>query len=163
MVDFNKKLKVDRINLFCDVVTKMANGTPAEGYAIGEAIYQLPENLQQYLISEVPDSILRREYSRRELHKGDNIVLEGADMIAEAYKEEVFNADKVRAIKDTISEVYKDEVFNTDKEEALKDLLGIKSKFPDILDVIEEVLKCFPGWYTLDDIYDMLYKKDLGL
>ena len=24
MVDFNKKLKVDRINLFCDVVTKMA-------------------------------------------------------------------------------------------------------------------------------------------
>ncbi len=30
MVDFNKKLKIDRINLFCDVVTKMANGTPAE-------------------------------------------------------------------------------------------------------------------------------------
>ena len=84
-------------------------------------------------------------------------------MIAEAYKEEVFNADKVEAIKDTISEVYKDEVFNADKAEALKDLLGIKSKFPDILDVIEEVLKCFPGWYTLDDIYDMLYKKDLGL
>lgn len=142
MVDFNKKLKVDRINLFCDVVTKMAHGTPAEGYAIGDAIKQLPENLQQYLISEVPDSILRREYSRRELHKGDNVVLEGADMIAEVYKEEVFNADKA---------------------EALKDLLGIKSKFPDILDVIEEVLKCFPERYTLDDIYDMLYKKDLGL
>ena len=47
--------------------------------------------------------------------------------------------------------------------EALKDLLGIKSKFPDILDVIAEVLKCFPERYTLDDIYDMLYKKDLGL
>lgn len=46
MVDFNKKLKVDRINLFCDVVTKMAHGTPAEGYAIGDAIKQLPENLQ---------------------------------------------------------------------------------------------------------------------
>lgn len=142
MVDFNKKLKVDRINLFCDVVTKMANGTPAEGYAIGEAIHQLPENLQQYLISEVPDSILRREYSRRELYKGDNVAFEGADTVAEVYREIIFNADK---------------------EEALKDLLGIKSKFPDILDVIAEVLKCFPERYTLDDIYDMLYKKDLGL
>lgn len=142
MVDFNKKLKVDRINLFCDVVTKMANGTPAEGYAIGDAIKQLPENLQQYLISEVPDVILRREYSRRELHKGDNVVFEGADTVAEVYKEEVFNANR---------------------GEALKDLLGIKSKFPDILDVIAEVLKCFPERFTLEDIYDMLYKKDLGL
>lgn len=142
MVDFNKKLKIDRINLFCDVVTKMAHGTPAEGYAIGDAIKQLPENLQQYLISEVPDSILRREYSRRELHKGEGAVFEGADTVAEVYKEEVFNADKA---------------------EALKDLLGIESKFPDILDVIAEVLKCFPERYTLDDIYDMLYKKDLGL
>ena len=142
MVDFNKKLKVDRINLFCDVVTKMAHGTPAEGYAIGDAIKQLPENLQQYLISEVPDVILRREYSRRELHKGEGAVFEGSDTVAEVYKEEVFNANKA---------------------EALKDLLGIKSKFPDILDVIEEVLKCFPERYTLEDIYDMLYKKDLGL
>lgn len=142
MVDFNKKLKVDRINLFCDVVTKMANGTPVEGYAIGDAIKQLPENLQQYLISEVPDVILRREYSRRELHIGDNVVFEGADTIAEVYKEEVFNANRA---------------------EAVKDLLGIKSQFPDILDVIEEVLKCFSERYTLDDIYDMLYKRDLGL
>lgn len=142
MVDFNKKLKVDRINLFCDVVTKMAHGTPADGYAIGDAIKQLPENLQQYLISEVPDVILRREYSRRELHKGDNVVFEGADTIAEVYREEVFNANRA---------------------EALKDLLGIKSQFPDILDVIAEVLKCFPERYTLDDIYDMLYRKDLGL
>lgn len=142
MVDFNKKLKIDRINLFCDVVTKMAHGTPAEGYAIGDAIKQLPENLQQYLISEVPDSILRREYSRRELHKGDGAVFEGTEVVAEVYKEEIFNADKA---------------------EAVKDLLGIKSRFPDILDVIAEVLKCFPERYTLDDIYDMLYKKDLGL
>lgn len=142
MVDFNKKLKVDRINLFCDVVTKMAHGTPAEGYTIGEAIWKLPENLQQYLISEVPDTILRREYSRRELHKGEGAVFEGADTVAEVYKEEVFNANKA---------------------EAMKDLLGIKSQFPDILDVIAEVLKCFPERYTLEDIYDMLYKKDLGL
>lgn len=142
MVDFNKKLKVDRINLFCDVVTKMANGTPAEGYTIGDAIKQLPENLQQYLISEVPDVILRREYSRRELHKGDNVAFEGAD---------------------TVAEVYKEILFNSDKAEALKDLLGIKSKFPDILDVIAEVLKCFPERYTIEDIYDMLYRKDLGL
>lgn len=142
MVDFNKKLKIDRINLFCDVVTKMANGTPAEGYAIGDAIKQLPENLQQYLISEVPDVILRREYSRRELHKGDAVQFEGADTVAEVYKEEVFNANKA---------------------EAVKDLLGIKSQFPDILDVIEEVLKCFPERFTLEDIYDMLYKKNLGL
>lgn len=142
MVDFNKKLKVDRINLFCDVVTKMANGTPAEGYAIGDAIKQLPENLQQYLISEVPDSILRREYSRRELHKGEGAVFEGADTVAEVYKEEVFNANKA---------------------EAMKDLLGIKSQFPDILDVIAEVLRCFPERYTLGDIYDMMYRIDLGL
>lgn len=142
MVDFNKKLKTDRINLFCDVVTKMANGTPAEGYTIGDAIKQLPENLQQYLISEVPDVILRREYSRRELHIGDNVMFEGADVLTGVYKEEVFNANRA---------------------EALKDLLGIKSKFPDILDVIAEVLKCFPERYTLDDIHDMLYKNDLGL
>ena len=142
MVDFNKKLKVDRINLFCDVVTKMANGTPAEGYAIGDAIKQLPENLQQFLISEVPDNILRREYARRELHIGDNVVFEGAD---------------------TLTEVYREEVFNANRAEALKDLLGIKSKFPDILDVLAEVLKCFPERYTLDDIDDMLYKNDLGL
>nr|UVN09241.1 MAG: hypothetical protein [Bacteriophage sp.] len=142
MVDFKEKLKTDRIKLFCDVVTKMAHGTPAEGYTIGEAIYQLPDNLQQYLISEVPDVILRREYSRRELHRGDVVQFEGADVLTEVYKEEVFNANRA---------------------EALKDLLGIKSKFPDILDVIEEFLKCFPERYTLDDIYDMLYKKDLGL
>ena len=62
-----------------------------------------------------------------------------------------------------MAEVYKEEVFNADKAKALKDLLGIKSKFPDVLDVIAEVLKCFPERYMLDDIYDMLYKKDLGL
>ena len=142
MVDFNEKLRIDRIKLFCDVVTKMAHGTPAEGYTIGEAIWKLPENLQQYLISEVPDTILRREYSRRELHRGDAVQFEGEDVITEVYKEEVFNANRA---------------------EALKDLLGIKTQFPDILDVIAEVLKCFPERYTLDDIFDMLYRKDLGL
>ena len=142
MVDFNEKLKIDRIKLFVDVVTKMANGTPAEGYTVGEAIRALPENLQQYLISEVPDKIIRREHTRRELNRmnADDFIDAGA--MAETYKEEVFKANR---------------------SEALKDLLGIKSKFPDILDVISEVLKCFPERYTLDDIYDMLYKKDLGL
>ena len=62
-----------------------------------------------------------------------------------------------------VKEVYKDEIFNADKAGTIKDLLGIKSAFPDVLDVISEVLKCFPERYTLDDIYDMLYKKDLGL
>ena len=142
MVDFNKKLKLDRINLFCDVVTKMANGTPAEGYAIGDAIKKLPENLQQFLISEVPDVVVRREYIRRDLHRGECLVFEGADAITEVYREEVYNADKAGAIKD---------------------LLGIKSAFPDILDVIEEVLKVMPGRYTLGDIYDMMYRIDLGL
>lgn len=64
---------------------------------------------------------------------------------------------------DEITEVYKEEVFKANRAEAMKDLLGIKIKFPDILDVLEEVLKCSPERYTLDDIYDMLYKKDLGL
>lgn len=31
MEDFNKKLKVDRINQFGHLVKSMANGTPAEG------------------------------------------------------------------------------------------------------------------------------------
>ena len=142
MVDFNNKLKVDRIKLFVDVVTKMANGTPAEGYAIGEAIHALPENLQQYLISEVPDRIIRREHTRRELNRMNADDFIDTEAMAETYKEEVFKADKVKA---------------------LKDLLGIKGEFTDEMDVIEEVLKCFPSRLTLNEFCNNVYMKEIGL
>jgi hypothetical protein len=142
MVDFNKKLKVDRIKLFVDVVTKMANGTPAEGYAIGEAIYALPENLQQYLISEVPDKIIRREHTRRELNRMNADDFIDTEAMTETYKEEVFKADKVKA---------------------LKELLGIKGEFTDEMDVIEEVLKCFPSRLTLNEFCNNVYMKEIGL
>jgi hypothetical protein len=142
MVDFNKKLKVDRIKLFVDVVTKMANGTPAEGYTIGEAIHALPENLQQYLISEVPDRIIRREHTRRELNRMNADDFIDTEAMAETYKEEVFKADKVKA---------------------LKELLGIKGEFTDEMDVIEEVLKCFPSRLTLNEFCNNVYMKEIGL
>lgn len=142
MVYFNKKLKVDRIKLFVDVVTKMANGTPAEGYAIGEAIYALPENLQQYLISEVPDKIIRREHTRRELNRMNADDFIDTEAMTETYKEEVFKADKVKA---------------------LKELLGIKGEFTDEMDVIEEVLKCFPSRLTLNEFCNNVYMKEIGL
>lgn len=142
MVDFNKKLKVDRVKLFVDVVTKMANGTPAEGYSIGEAIKTLPENLQQYLISEVPDKIIRREHTRRELNR--------------------MNADDFIDIE-AMTETYKEEVFKADKVKALKELLGIKGEFTDEMDVIEEVLKCFPSRLTLNEFCDNVYMKEIGL
>lgn len=142
MVDFNKKLKVDRIKLFVDVVTKMANGTPAEGYAIGEAIHALPENLQQYLISEVPDKIIRREHTRRELNRMNADDFIDTEAMAETYREEVFKADKVKA---------------------LKELLGIKGEFTDEMDVIEEVLKCFPSRLTLNEFCNNVYMKEIGL
>lgn len=142
MVDFNKKLKVDRIKLFVDVVTKMANGTPAEGYTIGEAIRALPENLQQYLISEVPDRIIRREHTRRELNRMNADDFIDTEAMAETYKEEVFKANKVKA---------------------LKELLGIKGAFTDEMDVIEEVLKCFPSRLTLNEFCNNVYMKEIGL
>lgn len=142
MVDFNRKLEVDRIKLFVDVVTKMANGTPAEGYAIGEAIHALPENLQQYLISEVPDRIIRREHTRRELNRMNADDFIDTEAMAETYKEEVFKADKVKA---------------------LKELLGIKGEFTDEMDVIEEVLKCFPSRLTLNEFCNNVYMKEIGL
>lgn len=142
MVDFNKKLKVDRIKLFVDVVTKMANGTPAEGYSIGEAIKTLPENLQQHLISEVPDKIIRREHTRRELNRMNADDFIDTEAMTETYKEEVFKADKVKA---------------------LKELLGIKGAFTDEMDVIEEVLKCFPSRLTLNEFCNNVYMKEIGL
>lgn len=142
MVDFNKRLKLDRIKLFVDVVTKMANGTPAEGYAIGDAIQALPENLQQFIISEVPDKIIRREHTRRELNRmnADDFIDAGA--MAETYKEEVFKVDKVKA---------------------LKDLLGIEGEFADEMDVVEELLKCFPSRLTLNEFCNNVYMKEIGL
>lgn len=142
MVDFNKKLKVDRIKLFVDVVTKMANGTPAEGYAIGDAIKALPENLQQYLISEVPDRIIRREHTRRELNRMNADDFIDTEAMTETYKEEVFKADKVKA---------------------LKELLGIKGEFTDEMDVVEEILKCFPSRLTLNEFCNNVYMKEIGL
>lgn len=142
MVDFNKKLKVDRIKLFVDLVTKMANGTPAEGYTIGEAIKALPENLQQYLISEVPDKIIRREHTRRELNRMNADDFIDTEAMTETYKEEVFKADKVKA---------------------LKELLGIKGEFTDEMDVIEGVLKCFPSRLTLNEFCNNVYMKEIGL
>ena len=142
MVDFNKKLKVERIKLFVDVVTKMANGTPAEGYTIGDAIHALPENLQQYLISEVPDRIIRREHTRGELNRMNADDFIDTEAMAETYKEEVFKADKVKA---------------------LKELLGIKGEFTDEMDVIEEVLKCFPSRLTLNEFCNNVYMKEIGL
>lgn len=142
MVDFNKKLKVDRIKLFVDVVTKMANGTPAEGYSTGEAIKALPENLQQYLISEVPDKIIRREHTRRELNRMNADDFIDTEAMTETYKEEVFKADKVKA---------------------LKELLGIKGAFTNEMDVIEEVLKCFPSRLTLNEFCNNVYMKEIGL
>lgn len=142
MVDFNKKLKVDRIKLFVDVVTKMANGTPAEGYAIGEAIQALPENLQQFIITETPDKIIRREHTRRELNRmnADDFIDAGA--MAETYKEEVFKPNKVQA---------------------LKDLLGIEGEFADEMDIVEEILKCFPSRFTLNEFCNNVYMKEIGL
>lgn len=37
MEEFNKKLKVDRVNQFGHLVKAMAHGTPTEGYTIREA------------------------------------------------------------------------------------------------------------------------------
>lgn len=142
MTDFNKKLKVDRIKLFVDVVTKMANGTPAEGYAIGDAMQALPDNLKQFVISEVPDKIIRREHTRRELNRM------GADDFLDA---------------EAMAEIYKEEVFKVDKVKALKDLLGIMGEFTDEMEVVEELLKCFPSRLTLNEFCNNVYVKEIGL
>ena len=143
MEDFNKKLKVDRINQFGYLVKSMANGTPAEGYTIGDAIRALPDNLQQFLLSEVPDRIIRKEHTRRGLNNLDATAL-------------VAGTDELR-------EVYTDEVFKADPARELCNLLGIKSAFPDILDVIDEVLKLFPERLTRKDLANELYMDEIGM
>lgn len=142
-VDFNKRLKLDRIKLFVDVVTKIANDTPAGGYAIGEAIAALPEKAQQFLLTEIPDKVVRREYVRRELNKTDeSIRFEGADVVEEAYKEEVYKPDPLIA---------------------LCRLLGIETAFPEEEEVIAEVLKLFPSRFTVAEFTDNQFMKEIGL
>lgn len=142
MEDFNKKLKVDRVNQFGHLVKAMANGTPAEGYTIGDAIKALPDNLQQYLLSEVPDRIIRKEHTRRGLNDLTTTPYEGTDELRETYTDEVFKANPARE---------------------LCNLLGIKSAFPDILDVIDEVLKLFPERLTRKDLANELYMDEIGM
>lgn len=142
MEEFNKKLKVDRVNQFGHLVKAMAHGTPTEGYAIGDAIKALPDNLQQYLLSEVPDRILRKEHTRRGLNDLTTAPYEGIDELRETYTDVVFKKDPARE---------------------LCDLLGIKSKFPDILDVIDEVLKLFPERFTRKDLANELYMDEIGM
>ncbi|WAX05792.1 hypothetical protein BC679P4_00033 [Bacteroides phage BC679P4] len=142
MEEFNKKLKVDRVNQFGHLVKAMAHGTPTEGYAIGDAIKALPDNLQQYLLSEVPDRILRKEHTRRGLNDLTTTPYEGIDELRETYTDVVFKRDPARE---------------------LCNLLGIKSKFPDILDVIDEVLKLFPERLTRKDLANELYMDEIGM
>ena len=142
MEEFNKKLKVDRVNQFGHLVKAMAHGTPTEGYAIGDAIKALPDNLQQYLLSEVPDRILRKEHTRRGLNDLTTTLYEGIDELREAYTDEVFKAKPARE---------------------LCNLLGIKSAFPDILDVIDEVMKLFPERLTRKDLANELYMDEVGM
>ena len=137
MEEFNKKLKVDRINQFGHLVKSMANGTPAEGYTIGDAIKALPDNLQQFLLSEVPDRIIRRG-----LDDLTTTLYEGTDELREVYTDEVFKAKPARE---------------------LCNLLGIKSAFPDILDVVDEVLKLFPERLTRKDLANELYMDEIGM
>lgn len=142
MEEFGKKLKVDRVNQFGHLVKAMAHGTPTEGYAIGDAIKALPDNLQQYLLSEVPDRILRKEHTRRGLNILDTALLSGVDELRETYTDAVFKANPARE---------------------LCNLLGIKSAFPDILDVIDEVMKLFPERLTRKDLANELYMDEIGM
>lgn len=143
MEEFNKKLKVDRVNQFGHLVKAMAYGTPTEGYTIGDAIKALPDNLQQYLLSEVPDRIIRKEHTRRGLNNLDaTALIAGVDELRETYTDEVFKANPARE---------------------LCNLLGIRSAFPDILDVMDEVLKLFPERFTRKDLANELYMDEIGM
>ena len=142
-VDFHKRLKEDRIKLFVDNVTKMANNTPADGYMIGEAIDALPDNLKQFLLSEIPDKIIRAEYSRRELgNMEDACLTQGEDELKETYRAEIYKGDEYHAIAD---------------------LLGTDCVRPDLLETVEALIKLFPERWTLDDLLDELYTKSIGL
>lgn len=140
MIDFNKKIKEDRVKLFVYNVTKMANNTPAQGYTIGDAMKQLPGNLQQFVISEIPDKVLRAEYARRDLGHLEDCALYGEDEIKETYRNEIYRNNELHTIAD---------------------LLGVDCIRPDLLEVVEAVLKLFPERWTLRDLQDILYDAEL--
>lgn len=142
-IDFHKKLKEDRIRLFVDNVTKMANNTPADGYMIGEAIGALPDNLKQFLLTEIPDKIIRAEYSRRGLgNMEDACLTQGEDELRETFRSEVYKNDELHTVAD---------------------LLGTDCVRPDLLETVEALIKLFPERWTLDDLLDELYTKSIGL
>lgn len=141
--DFNKRLKTDRIKLFVDVVTKMANDTPAGGYAIGEAIGSLPDNLKQFLLSEIPDKIIRAEYSRRGLgNLEDACVTQGNDELIETFRSEIYNNNKLHTIAD---------------------LLGTDCLRPDLVETAEALVKLFPERWTIEELSEEIYARSLGL
>ena len=142
-IDFRKKLKEDRIALFVDNVTKMANNTPADGYMIGEAVGRLPDNIKQFLLSEIPDKVLRAEYSRRNL--GD---LEGAAMVQSA---------------DELKETFRSEVYMNNELHTVADLLGTDCVRPDLLETVEALIKTFPERWTLDDLFEKLQDRHWGI
>lgn len=142
-VDFYKKLKEDRIKLFVDNVTKMANNTPADGYMMGEAIDALPDNLKQFLLTEIPDKTIRDEYSRRELgNMEDACLTQGEDELKETYRAEIYKGDEYHAIAD---------------------LLGTDCVRPDLLETVEALIKLFPERWTLDDLFEKLQNRHWGI
>lgn len=142
-IDFYKKLKEDRIRLFVDNVTKMANNTPADGYMIGEAIGALPDNLKQFLLTEIPDRIVRAEYSRRGLgNMEDACLTQGEDELKGTYLAEVYKGNEYHAIAD---------------------LLGTDCVRPDLLETVEALIKLFPERWTLDDLFGKLQDRHWGI
>lgn len=142
-VDFYKKLKEDRIKLFVDNVTKMANNTPADGYMIGEAIDALPDNLKQFLLTEIPDRTVRAEYARRGLgNMEDACLTQGEDELKETYRAEIYKGNEYHAIAD---------------------LLGTDSVRPDLLETVEALIKLFPERWTIEELSEEIYARSLGL
>ena len=86
------------------------------------------------------------------------VLLRHEDLGGEAYIDYI----EGNSITEAISKA-RTEVFKADKVKALKELLGIKGEFTDEMDVIEEVLKCFPSRLTLNEFCNNVYMKEIGL
>lgn len=142
MEDYQKRLKTDRIKLFVRNVMEMQSHTPADGWMMGEAINQLPPLTQQFLISELPDSVLRREYQQRGLRK----LPEGIEFEA----------------PDSIEELYKTEVYEVDRLHAVARLLGLPGEFLSETEVVEEVLKLFPRRLKVEEFANEVYYNEFG-